>query len=297
VHWSGFETRRQPRCASSRQPLQRDEKDIAMPSDGGSLRAYRESLADLHALDRETERELAKRWMAGDQDAGAKIVEACLPFVVSIALEYRRWGVPLEDIIQQGNLGLLKAAEKFDLKRECRLATYAAYWIRAEIREYVVRAFRVVRLGTTKGERRALRAHRRAKTTDPAELAQLSGLPEARVRLLLPLLAGREVSLDASTNDMPAAIDRIPATTMSPEDEASSHEISAQAGRAVRAAVEELDERERMIVKARLMTEDPPTLQELGNRLGVSKERVRQLEERARSKLRGELHAFADLVA
>lgn len=266
-------------------------------ADGGALRAYRESLAGFHALDRETERELAKRWISGDERAGKKIVEACLPFVVSIALEYRRWGVPLEDIIQQGNLGLLKAASKFDPSRECRLATYAAYWIRAEIREYVVRAFRVVRLGTTKGERRALRAFRRSKTTDPAALAKISGLPEERVRLLLPLLSGREVSLDASTADMPPAIDRLPTSAPSPEDEASRDEITAQAGVAVRAAVGELDAREQMIVKARLMTEDPPTLQELGNRLGVSKERVRQLEERARTKLRGELEAFAELVA
>ena len=266
-------------------------------SDGGALRAYRDSLSGVRAVDREAERELARRWSAGDQNAGARLVEACLPFVVSIALEYRRWGVPLEDIIQQGNLGLLKAAEKFDLKRECRLATYAAYWIRAEIREYVVRAFRVVRLGTTKGERRALRAYRRSKTTDPAALAEISGLSEERVRLLLPLLAGREVSLDASIGDMPAAIDRLPTDAPSPEDEASRGEITEQAGRAVRAAVGELDEREQMIIRARLMTEDPPTLQELGNRLGVSKERVRQLEERARLKLRGELEAFADLVA
>lgn len=266
-------------------------------ADGGALRAYRESLSGLRTLDREAERELVRRWSAGDQLAGSRLVEACLPFVVSIALEYRRWGVPLEDIIQQGNLGLLKAAEKFDLKRECRLATYAAYWIRAEIREYVVRAFRVVRLGTTKGERRALRAYRRSKTTDPAALAEISGLSEERVRLLLPLLAGREMSLDASTSDTPAAIDRLPSAELSPEDEASRGEISEQAGRAVRAAVGELDEREQMIIKARLMTEDPPTLQELGNRLGVSKERVRQLEERARLKLRGELSAFAELVA
>ena len=266
-------------------------------AEGGSLRAYRESLAGLHALERDTERDLAQRWLAGDQRAGVQLVEACLPFVVSIALEYRRWGVPLEDIIQQGNVGLLKAAAKFDTKKECRLATYAAYWIRAEIREYVVRAFRVVRLGTTKGERRALRAFRRSQTTDPAALAAISGLSEERVRLLLPLLSARETSLDASVGDMPPAMDRLPSTSMSPEDEASVHEMSAQASVAVRAAVGELDEREQMIVKARLMTEDPPTLQELGNRLGVSKERVRQLEERARSKLRGELEAFAELVA
>jgi RNA polymerase sigma-32 factor len=266
-------------------------------ADGGSLRAYRESLNGFRALDREVERDLAARWMAGDQRAGARIVEACLPFVVSIALEYRRWGVPMEDIIQQGNLGLLKAAAKFDAKRECRLATYAAYWIRAEIREYVVRAFRVVRLGTTKGERRALRAYRRSKTTDIAALAETSGLSEERVRLLLPLLAGKEVSLDASTNDMPPAVERLAAASLSPEVETSRGEIAAQACRAVRAAVDDLDEREQMIVRARFMTEDPPTLQELGNQLGVSKERVRQLEERARSKLRGGLHEFADLVA
>ena len=83
---------------------------------------------------------------------------ACLPFVMSIALEYRRWGIPLEDIVQQGNLGLLRAASKFDPERECRLATYAAYWIRAEIRDYVVRAYRVVRLGHDEG--RAARAAR-----------------------------------------------------------------------------------------------------------------------------------------
>ncbi|MBX3190688.1 MAG: sigma-70 family RNA polymerase sigma factor [Labilithrix sp.] len=260
---------------------------------GDSLRAYRSSLTKYHTLDKETERDLAKRWVLGDQRAGAQIIEGCLPFVVSIALEYRRWGVPLEDIIQQGNLGLLKAAKKFDPTRDCRLATYAAYWIRAEIREYVVRAFRVVRLGTTKGERRALRAYRRTKITDPEALAAVSGLPAERVRMLLPLLSGREVSLDAGTSDMPPAVDRLPSTAPTPEDEAAQSEHVLRASRAVRSAVGELDERERMIVEARFMTDDPPTLQELGNRLGVSKERVRQLEERARTKLRDELADFA----
>jgi RNA polymerase sigma-32 factor len=263
----------------------------------GSLHAYRRSLANVVVLDRETERDLARRWIRGDKRAGAKIIEACLPFVVSIALEYRRWGVPLEDIVQQGNLGLLKAAAKFDPARECRLATYAAYWIRAEIREYVVRAFRVVRLGTTKGERKALRSYRKTKTTDPAVLAQVSGLSEERIRLLLPLLAAKEMSLDANTNDTTAATERLPGTMPTPEEEASRHEITLQAGKAVNVAVDHLDDRERMIVRERFMKEEPPTLQELGTRLGVSKERVRQLEERARLKLRTELSELADLVA
>lgn len=270
---------------------------MARELDGGSLNAYRKTLANVRVLDRDAERDLALRWIEGDKRAGQKLIEACLPFVVSIALEYRRWGVPLEDIVQQGNLGLLKAASKFDPSRECRLATYAAYWIRAEIREYVVRAFRVVRLGTTKGERRALRTYRTTKITDPAVLAEMSGLSEDRVRMLLPLLAARETSLDASTPDGTSAGERLAGHGPSPEEEASRAEIAVHAGRAVHEAVAQLDERERMIVRERLMTEEPPTLQELGHRLGVSKERVRQLEERARTKLRGDLADLADLVA
>src|ERR1019366_1546648 len=148
-------------------------------NDSHAMHAYRESLAGVVPLSREAERELARRWRAGDRKAGEKLVTACLPFVIAIALEYRRWGVPLEDIVQQGNLGLLRAATKFDLDRECRLATYAAYWIREEIRDYVVRSYRVVRLGTTKAERRALRAYRRTRESDPTILAAASGMTRA----------------------------------------------------------------------------------------------------------------------
>src|SRR6202021_921426 len=172
--------------------------------------------------DRETERALAAKWMAGDAAAGRRIIEACLPFVISIAVEYRRWGGPCEDIIQQGNLGLLRAAKKFDVAKECRLATYAAYWIRAEIREYVVRAYRVVRLGTTKAERRALRAYRTTKESDPEKLSAVSGLSKERVEQLLPMLVARETSLDATTGDMGPAVDRLAANDASPEEDADA---------------------------------------------------------------------------
>ena len=134
---------------------------MALQSDRDALGAYMGTLSTVEVLSREDARALALRYRAGDARAGAQLVRGCLPFVTSIALEYRKWGVPLEDIIQEGNVGLLKAAARFDPSRDCRLATYAGYWIRAEIREFVVRAFRVVRVGTTKGERRGLRARGR----------------------------------------------------------------------------------------------------------------------------------------
>jgi RNA polymerase sigma-32 factor len=258
-----------------------------------SLRMYRASMSHIAPLTREAEQELAKRWVKGDAKAGEALIAACLPLVISIAMEYRRWGVPMEDIIQQGNLGLLRAAQKFDPHKECRLATYAAYWIRAEIREYVVRAYRIVRLGTTKSERRALRLFRTTHETDPTALAKASGLSPERVERLLPLLMGRETSLDANTNGTQSIADQTPARTANPEEEADTKESRALAARAVRGALGTLNDRERLIVKERLMTDDPVTLQELGARLGVSKERVRQLEERARTKLKSTLATVA----
>ncbi len=258
-----------------------------------SLASYREHLAACVPLDREDERELARRWREGDRDAGNQIIRACLPFVVSVALEYRRWGVPMEDIIQQGNLGLLRATAKFDPERQVRLATYAAYWIRAEIREYVVRAYRVVRLGTTKAERRALRAYRTTGEADPKKLAVLSGLSEERAAQILPLLAARESSLDAPSPEGIALLERCAANSPTPEDEAASHEAENIAQIAVSHALEHLSDREKTIVRERLMSDEPVTLSELGARLGVSKERVRQIEEKAIGKLRTELKNVA----
>ncbi len=258
-----------------------------------SLQAYREKLSHVEPLTREKERALANRLRRGDRDAGRRIIEACLPFVVAIALEYRRWGVPIEDIIQQGNVGLLRAVAKFDTSKDCRLATYAAYWIRAEIREYVVRGYRVVRLGTTKAERRALRAYRTTRESDPEKLAEVSGLPVDRVRGLLPLLQGRESSLESSKDERTPVIDRLAALGPSPEEEADEHEAMERSRVLVREALRDLNARERLIVRERLMADEPRTLQELGDELGVSKERVRQLEQRTLVKLRQRLKHVA----
>jgi RNA polymerase sigma-32 factor len=209
-------------------------------------------------------------------------------------MEYRRWGIPVEDLVQQGNVGLLRAARKFDAAKECRLATYAAYWIRAEIREFVVRAYRVVRLGTTKGERRALRAYRRTGENNPEKLAAVSGLSVERVNQLLPLLERRETSLDLSVGEGSPMVDRMQSDGLDPEEATLQSENRTRAGRAVGEALAELSERERFIIEERMLRDEPTTLQELGVRLGVSKERVRQLEERAKGKLKLKLAPMRD---
>src|SRR3954466_4643725 len=183
--------------------------------DRAAFSVYRTPLANQPTLSAEVEHELADRCKQGDRDAGRRLIEACLPFVMTIALEYRRWGLPMEDIVQEGNVGLLKAADRFDPDRGCRLATYAAYWIRAEIREFVARGYRIVRLGSSKSERRALRIYRKTQERDPAALAEMSGLSRERVTELLPLLMARDVSLERTPDDGKAPVDRLAADTKS----------------------------------------------------------------------------------
>jgi RNA polymerase sigma-32 factor len=254
-----------------------------------ALDRYRASLKRVEILDADAERGLAQRWAGGDQRAGARLIESSLPFVIAIAREYRRWGVPLEDLVQQGNLGLLKAASKFDPDKNCRLITYAAYWIRAEIRDYVVRSYRIVRLGTTRTERRAMRAFRRKAVESPQALAEESGMPLARANQLWPLLTRSDMSLDATTSDAPAALDRMSHKQPTPEESVARSEAVHQVREALDSALASLTKREQRIVRARILADEPQTLEALGREMGVSKERVRQLEVRARQKLRDRL--------
>jgi len=259
-----------------------------------ALEAYRNSLMGISPLKPDEERTLAERWRRGDRDAGRKLIEASLPFVITIATEYRRWGVPLEDLIQQGNLGLLKAASRFEPDRDCRLITYAVYWIRAEIRDYVVRSYRLVRIGGSKGERRALRAFRRTREEDPTKLAALAGVSAERAARLLPMLKQRDVSLDAAADGETPALDRLQDTRASPEEQALEHAEDAHTRHRIDRAMASLSERERWILQHRMFGESDVTLESLGRRLGISKERVRQIEARALQKLRG---ALSDLAA
>lgn len=245
-------------------------------------------------LSPEAEAEAIRAFKAGDKRAGRRLIESCLPFVSTIALEYRRWGVPLEDIVQEGLIGLLKAAMRFDETRQCRLVTYAAYWIRAEIRDFVVRAYRVVRIGASKPERRALRYYRKNQERDPVELARVSGLTEEKAERLLPLLIARDTSLDDRDEDRASLAERMSAAGPSPEVALIEADADKRESVALRAAIEVLPPRERTIVERRYLDEQPMTLEQVGVEFGISKERVRQLEERAKGRMREFIQSHRD---
>lgn len=249
------------------------------------LARLRQRVANAPTLPSDEETELAAAFQAGDMRAGDKLVTHNLKHVLSIALEYRRWGVPVEDLVQQGSMGLLHAARRFDPSRAACLRTYAAYWVRAEIRDYVVRCHRIVRLGTTRTERRAMRAFRSTSVANADDLAALSGMPLPRCEQLWAVLMQRDRSLDAPTPTGTTGRDMMPATTPDPETCAVAHEHERDTHAQVARALDVLTERERSIVRARMMADEPETLDRLGARLGVSRERVRQLETRARQKM------------
>lgn len=266
----------------------------AFPRDGSAFTAYRAAVKRTRILSPEAERDLALRFQAGDRQAGQALVEGCLSFVMIIAREYERWGAPMEDLVQEGNVGLLEAARRFDPQRGTRLATYAAYWIRVQIREHVARSYRVVGLGKSRPERRALRLYRRTGEGDPAKLGELSGLGEERARLLLPLLTAGDMRLDQPIGDGDTAFgDRLAGGGPSPEEQACDADQQARLAGAVKQVVSELSAREQHIVERRLLADEPETLESLGAAFGVTRERVRQIEVGAKKRMRARLGEIA----
>jgi RNA polymerase sigma-32 factor len=255
---------------------------------------YRAEVARHAGLTRQAEQELSGRYRGGERDAARLLVEGCLPTVISIALEYRRCGLPVEDLVQEGNLGLLKAVERFDPGRGVRLSTYAAYWIRAEIREYVARHYRVVRLGSSKAERRALWLYRKTREDRPEALGAMSGLSTERAAEMLPLLLTHDASLSPRDDDGPGLLDRLADRAGTAESALGDAEERGRLEAVVAAIVAELSARDQDIVRRRLLADDPLTLEQLGEAWGVSKERVRQLEESVKARMRLRLAELAD---
>jgi RNA polymerase sigma-32 factor len=236
----------------------------------------------------ERELNLIRAFQRGDLRAGDRLMRDHLGLVRSIAHGYRLWGVGLDDLVQQGCIGLLKAMQRFDSARTHSLQAYAGYWIRAEIRDYVVRGYRIVRLGTTRTERKALRTYRVSAVDNAAQLAEQSGMPVARCEQLWPLLTRGDTRID-DTRQCAAPLDRLTHEGRNPELIALQREHIHELRTRVAAALAELTTRERRIVEARMMTDEPSTLESLATEFGLSRERVRQLEVAAKAKMKGRL--------
>ena len=262
------------------------------------IRRYvRASMAE-ELLDAETETALALAWRDHrDEAALHRLIQAYARLAVSFAGRFRRYDVPYDDLIQQGNLGLMRAAEKFDPDNGSRFSTYAAWWIRASMQEFVMRNWSVVRTGTNATQkklffhlRRVLQKADRTEMSEPisALVARELQVPQDQVEAMLGRMSGPDLSLDApqsSDEDGRAWVETIEDENGATATQVDERLDNDRRRRLLHDAVGRLPERERAIVAARHLADEPVTLSDLGAQMGISKERVRQLEERALGRL------------
>ena len=266
----------------------------------GPLAAYLKRIDRHPLLTPEEEARWARRWKdVHDPEAARILVLSNLRFVVKIAFEYRTYGIRLLDLIQEGNVGLLVAVDRFDPDRRTRLTTYAVWWIRAFIQEYIRRQWSLVRFGTTRAEQRCFYRLRREREklerhggpADPKRLAEALGVREDTIAAIEARIVRRDQSLDdpafAGADETRAS--RLPDEHPGPEHAAIDHEMTRLSRLRVRRALAGLDPRERAIIERRYLDGKGTTLKELGKSFGISRERVRQLEARAKEKMRAEL--------
>lgn len=273
------------------------------------LGQYLQRVRAIPRLSREVEHDLALRARTGDVQAAHQLVEANLRFVAAVALQYRRYGIPIWELMAEGSLGLMMAVGKFDPERGTRFVTYAGYWIRAYVLDLVVKSTSMVGAGSGALRSKLFFRLRRER----AQIANLEQDPEKRIELLaarfnidiekaramLNQLDARDVSLDTTLrpDSSLTMLETLHDDEGDQEHELLENERSERLRTGLSGALEVLDGRERYIVEQRLMSEDELSLAELGRRLGVSRERARQLEARAKRKLRRELQALAQDAA
>lgn len=269
---------------------------------GGDLSAYIQAVGSIPVLSAERERELAEELhYQGDLEAARQLVMSHLRFVVHIAKSYSGYGLPQADLIQEGNVGLMKAVKRFDPSKGVRLVSFAVHWIKAEIHEYVLRNWRIVKVATTKAQRKLFFNLRSAKkqlawlSNDEAKaVANDLGVDVNEVRRMEGRLSSVDVGFDADADDESGVVAPVyyledksgdPAAVLEADNwEETSHQ-------ALTLAMSELDDRSRDILQSRWLAESKATLHELADRYGVSAERIRQLEQAAMKKLRASMEA------
>ncbi|HEX4825702.1 MAG TPA: sigma-70 family RNA polymerase sigma factor [Candidatus Polarisedimenticolaceae bacterium] len=292
-----------------RDPLEgtQEVQSAPVPAERGLVPVdpYRRYMAELRKyppLTREEEQELARRYReTGDRDALFRLVTSNLMLVVRVALSFRRAAKNLLDLIQEGNLGLLAAIDRFDPEVGVRLPTYAAWWVRAYIVKFLLDNVRLVRVGTTNARRKLLRNLRQEKSrleaagfeVGPKMLAEHFGVSEEDVKDVEAALGSRDVWIDAP---LAGAEDRtqgdvLPASGPTVEEEVARRELQDKVKTAIARFRVDLGERERAILDDRLLSDDPATLQAIGDRFGTTREAVRQAEARLMTRLKEFLRA------
>ncbi len=264
----------------------------------GSLDAYIERVSRIPVLTREQESELATRFRGeNDLEAARQLVLSHLRFVVHIARGYVGYGLPMGDLVQEGNVGLMKAVKRFDPDVGVRLVSFAVHWIRAEIHEYVLRNWRLVKIATTKAQRKLFFNLRRLKKnlawlsdSETRAVARDLGVTPAEVTEMEKRLAARDLSFDpvpeGDDEDSYTPAVYLPAPDADPSVHVERAEWESTTAERLGAAIKTLDERSRDILQSRWMSDEKATLHELADRYGVSAERIRQLEVNAIKKLR-----------
>jgi RNA polymerase sigma-32 factor len=261
-------------------------------------------------LSRERERQLAQRWReAQDEGALHELIAAYGRLVVSAAGRFRGYGLPLGDLIQEGHVGLMQAAARFEAERGVRFSTYAGWWIRSAMQDFILRNWSIVRTGTTAAQKSLFFNLRRlrARIADPSgnglspeqrlAIAEALHVTPAEVAAMEQRLSGADQSLNAALAEdgEEQRQDFIPDERPGPEEVVIGMRDAHTRSRWLNEALAELTDRERRIIAGRQLAEQGATLEQLGQQLGVSKERVRQLEHRALGKLRQSLRRRADL--
>jgi RNA polymerase sigma-32 factor len=276
---------------------------VALPSTAGSLETYIQAVNRFPLLSEEEELRLARQLRHdNDLEAASKLVLSHLRLVVSIARGYLGYGLPHADLIQEGNVGLMKAVKRFDPERRVRLVSFAVHWIRAEIHEYILRNWRLVKIATTKAQRKLFFNLRRLKKNltwlsaeETLAVARDLGVTPAEVTEMEKRLAARDLSFDpapeADDEELYSPAAYLPAPDADPAEQVEDAESADDSSERLRGALSRLDTRSRDIVQQRWMSEDKATLHELADKYGVSAERIRQIESSALGKLRGMMAA------
>ena len=269
-------------------------KEVALDLESSdALNYYLAQLRETPLLSKEQEEELFYRLQnSEDVDAARKLVMSHLRFVVHIAKTYKGYGLPLLDIIQEGNVGLMKAVKKFDPSKKVRLLSFAIYWIRAEIHEFVLKNWRIVKVATTKAQRKLFFKLRSKKTSsswlseqETTDIASELNVDSKTVKLMENRLSSIDVAFDPLEDDENTPSSYLSQNT-NPLSVLEAQDSEDNNTKKLALALNQLDERSRDIISQRFLSENKPTLDELSKKYKVSKERIRQIEEKSLSLLK-----------